>query len=157
MHGAHTEPIKLAAPGIGAPLTRVIPSEYFETLLSVSLLLATSATVANRLPQIAFADGDGNVFGEYASTAAIPATTTSRITGAVDVDDVTAGTNTLVTIGLPRLLLPPGFRWTISAAGIDPGDQFSVAYALLWRVPTGPLEQAPGATPYTAEFTVEYP
>lgn len=154
MRLAHGEVVKLANPAAGAGLKRVIPSDYYEKLMSVQLKLATSAVVANRVPSLVFADGDGVQFGTYPASVAIVAGSTATITFAMDVESVTANTNALVSSEIPGLILPPGFQWQVTVAGIDVGDQISAVAAYIWRAPSGPYQEAYGVTPYDPEKIV---
>ena len=116
---------KVSDPAAGALISQPVPGSRVYRLLSVQVTLATSATVANRVPVLTFLDGDN------AEWLRVPAAG-SQAASLTDVWTWFAGLGTEYTsaaggqlLPLPDLLIPSGFSLKVDVVNIDVGDQLS--------------------------------
>lgn len=143
-----TELIELPQPAVGAVGTYKIPGETFTRVVAGRARLVTSAVVANRFPALDVLDGDGTIVLRVMSPTAVVASTTRDVSFISNL-----GVSLTSGFGEDALpfsdgLFPPGFQIRVSVGGIDVGDQLSGLSLLVWRVPSGPEFESPGATPY---------
>jgi hypothetical protein len=139
------ELITPANPGAGATLTVLVPGHTFQRFLSVRFTLTASVAVANRVPFVAYTNGDGLEYYRAIGGAPITAGLTVICTFSPDLD-----TNAQVAAGaiegplLPEAL-PPGYHLVVGATALDAADQVSGVALWTRRHPTGPMEPAGGA------------
>lgn len=139
------ELITPAAPAAGATLTVLVPGHTFERFLSVRFRLVASVAVANRVPFVAYTNGDGVEFYRTVGGAPVTAGLTVDATFSRDLD-----TNAQVTAGaidgpLRDEELPAGYHLVVGATALDAADQISLVQLWTRRTPTGPMEYAAGA------------
>ncbi len=96
-----------ADPAAGAEFTVTVPAGEVWELLGVYSRLACDATVANRRPHLTIDDGT-LIFGKFTSSAVQTASSTWSYVWSYNVGYSFATSNSM--IGLPKLLLPAGYR-----------------------------------------------
>lgn len=114
--------VALANPAAGADWSYTVTQVGL--LVAAHAILATSAVVANRVPNLSLFDAGGNVMAEVASPSAQTAGITWRYSwfGGTTQEQ----NNGRVVIPLPlSLVLGVGFRFAIATSGLDVGDQWS--------------------------------
>jgi len=134
-----------ANPGAGAALTVLVPGETFERFLSVRFTVVASAAVANRVPFVAYTNGDGLEYYRAIGGAPITAGLTVSCTFSRDLD-----TNPQVAAGflegpLRDEELPSGYHLVVGLTAVDAADQISAVQLWTKRTPTGPMQYAAGA------------
>jgi hypothetical protein len=111
-------------PAAGNELQETVPSGRRWTLLSLRIVLTTSATVANRFPGFGFDDGS-NVFFAVKSSVAQPAGQVIAyhiVPGAQFYND----TGGVILIPAPNLIpLKVGYHIRTFTGGLQAGDQYS--------------------------------
>jgi len=124
--------VSVANPSAGANLSYAVPQDALYKLFSVRFRLVTSATVADRLVQLAIDDATTNLFFVGAPSAQGGSTTFDYYFGVVAANTYSAG----VIPGLLNgpIMLPAGFKIKAVIDSIQVGDQISVAriYAEEW-------------------------
>lgn len=134
MHGVQ-EPRAVQNPVAGADWSFTCDQGYYRRLKTGRGILTTSAVVANRLPRFQFQDADGNVLWETVVPSALVAGQTNRVSWAIGVTQQGTGANNSVSsLSLPAVWLPPGYKVAVSTLGLDTtantGDQWSAV--VLW-------------------------
>lgn len=132
-----------ATPGAGAEVSETVPAGARWSLLSIIWTLTTSATVANRFPDITIDDGAA-VYFRVGPTIAAPASSTQIYNAFQGAGVVTRDGNTTVERSLPiGLMLATGHRIRSNTTAIQVGDQYSAVQYLVreWRdLPGAPLQ-----------------
>lgn len=144
-----------AAPAAGAGFTHLVPGHTWERVLSVKATFVASGAVANRLPFLAFTNGDGVEF--YRSTAGAVVTAGLTVTGTWSRE---LDTNPQITAGffsapMRDELLPSGYHVLVGLTLEDVADQISSVELFLRRYPTGPMAPAYGANYVLTEADYE--
>lgn len=139
------ELITPANPAAQAFFTRLVPGQTFEKALSVDFTLAASAVAANRVPFVAYTNGDSVEYYRAVGGAPITAGLTVAVTFSRELD-----TNPQVAAGfiqgpLRDETLPSGYHLVIGATAMDVADQISAIRIWTKRYPTGPMAYAEGA------------
>jgi hypothetical protein len=142
------ELIERPTPAVGTAATFRIPGETFSVLSHASVVLTTSAVVANRFVSLDILDGDTTVTFRSTSGTALAASLTRRFSFAPDVDNVVSAAAGEEMLAFPRSVLAPGLSLRFSVFGIDAGDQLSAVFFHLIRIPSGDSPSSGGATPY---------
>ena len=139
-----------ANPAAGAAYTYTLPAPA--TLLSAQYGLTTSATVANRFPEVNILDASGNVIVSVHEQTAVVASSSITI---VSYQGATQGNSASGTAILPLptgFVLPAGYQVQLTAGNLQSTDQIanpyltfsgspSVAYPDGFLLPSGtPLE-----------------
>lgn len=95
------------------------------TLLCVAAVLTTSATVANRIPQLVLSDNAGHILSQSSNAPAEPASSVVSYYWYPGAGHINAA-GVVVTNPIPPLTLATG--WTISTqtSGLSAGDQWSL-------------------------------
>lgn len=115
--------IKVPAPAAGASLTRVVPGDYWERLLSLAFTLTTSATVAARSIALNLLDGDGNIFNQTQIAAGIIAGSVSTQFGDLTTVSPIQGTESFTGEGS---VSSPGASATICSLAALPAGTYIV-------------------------------
>lgn len=129
------EPVYVPAPAPGAQWVYKVDGRFTERVLSIRMVLTTSAVVANRFPRVQVTDHNGTVVisslaGQ--SVAANSSLISNLFTGSSDNANGGAGD----TFGdIPSLLIPPGWSWGSTVASMDAADQLSGIVLLVQRYP----------------------
>lgn len=122
-------------PAAGAEHLFTVPGDYMLRLLAVRLQLTTDITVANRAPSILLDDGN-SVFYEHETPVTQGASETRSYTWAAGLGYASAGIiENAIVIGIPELVLLPGWRIRTATAGLVPGDDYAASAALVERIP----------------------
>jgi hypothetical protein len=118
-----------ATPAAGAEIAETVPVGVRWHLLALKVQLATSATVANRIPRLIL-DDTVNAFFVAEPNAALVASSTYQVQWAAGISGSTIGSSNGVYLPLPSpLLLSQSWRIRTLTSGIQAGDQYgSVAY-----------------------------
>lgn len=132
-------------PAAQATFTRTVPGHTFEKFLSVKFTLTASAAVANRLPFVAYTNGDGIEYYRVVGGAPVTAGLTVVMTFSRELD-----TNPEIASGfldgpLRDETLPSGYHLVVGATNLDVADQISAVQLWTKRYPTGPMQYAEGA------------
>lgn len=135
--GAYQESVHVASPPPGTQLVRTTPGETYEQVLSGRFVLATSAAAGSREALIIVEDPNGVTVSQVSAPAAqgpgITLSYTIDGTGRLQYAFPNGG----AVIGLPPLLLLPGYQIFVVIGAMDAADQISNVGLLLLRVPTG--------------------
>jgi len=126
--------VAIANPGAGAEFGVTVPAGARWELVAVSILLTTSAVVANRQPRLVIDDG-GTIVYEAASPVAITAGLAIRLSwgagagGPIVADIATGGA---VSSPIPNdLYLPRGYRIRSVTGALDVGDAYTTGAVLV--------------------------
>lgn len=129
------EPVYLPNPAAGAEWSYTVDGRYYERLISVRFTFTASAAVADRFPVVHLADANGRVVAGYWAGSGIKA-------GVVQTVTLSPGNQVVSNYGpadvfgfLPDLLVPPGWVWSSSTAGLDVADQISAITLVVQRFP----------------------
>jgi hypothetical protein len=142
---AWSELITPANPAAGAIFTRRVPGETYERYLSIEAKFVTSAAVANRLPFVAYTNGDGVETYRAIGGAVLAAGTTLTMTWSQELDTNAPASAGFMAGPLRDVDLPPGWHVVVGLTNIDAADQISLIQLWTRRTPTGPMQYAAGA------------
>jgi hypothetical protein len=134
--------IPIAQPGPGSdPGPVVVPGSSIWLPLSLTGLLATSATVGDRAPILSLDDGTTTI-ESYRVGAAITASSTVQVVFAAGLgyahSSVIAGVS---AAGIPHRRAYPGWRIRLATSGLLAGDQWSGLVLQVVDVSTGHAER----------------
>lgn len=146
-----SELVTVATPAAGAAATLTVPSDWYLELMIVRARLTTSAAVANRVPFLEYQNSDGTAFADFNSGQTIPASGAQIITWSAPHGQVVTTGNFHVNSGMQPIMLPPGFKLSISADALDPADQWDRVTLWCRKYPTGEVGEPYGARPYRPE------
>jgi hypothetical protein len=139
-------------PAAGASFIRLVPGITFERNLSVEATFTTSAAVVNRLPFVAYTNGDSIEYYRAPAGAIVAASSVLTVTWSPELDTaVPAGTG-VSTGALRAEELPAGYHLVIGLTNIDVADQISAIRLWMKRTPTGPMEPAIGSRPFELDW-----
>ncbi len=135
LHYSH-EPIALANPAAGQPLTYVVPGAVEVEVLAVSFTFTAAAAVANRVPFVRFLDTSGVAVADVAAPFLLVATNVARVTFGVGVQQFGANSAVRIGAGIPALRLGDGMRVQLGATAIAAADTITAArlFVRQWRV-----------------------
>ena len=121
---------QIVNPAVGAEWTFTVPVGQLLELLSLHWVLATSATVANRVSGFEIVDGAGNVIGIWRGGAVQAASLTENYSiGTIDGQSDPNGNFGAIIIPAPQgLYLPAGFTIRSLTAALQAGDQYSAIW-----------------------------
>jgi len=149
------ELVTIKDPAAGSAVTRKIPGETFERLVTFRYKLVTSAVVGSRFPAMSILDGDGNIVIHVESNVAVGASATSFMNffvGAGGAVYVSSGDN---TAPIPDMVMPPGFQVQGTVTQQLAGDQISLAKLYVCRYPSARWASSPGSSPYSPETEMD--
>jgi hypothetical protein len=112
---------EVAFTALGSQLLRVV---------SLFVVLKASAQAAKRIPALEVQDGDGATVMVITGSEELAEGTTRKITFAPGVATNSPGATGPVSVGIPQLLLEPGFSVSTLTAGVQTEDQYEGA--VLW-------------------------
>lgn len=120
-----------ATPAAGGEISETVPSGARWELISISWLLTTSVTVANRSPNLIFDDGSAVYFRANLVTP-IAASLASQNTFGQGLGQFTSANNVRLTSGLPvNNRLGAGHRIRTNTDNIQAADQYSAIQYLV--------------------------
>lgn len=133
-----------AAPAAGADWSITVPAGHAYRLLAVTATLTTSATVADRTPRFRLSDGDA-VFLDIPAVAVQAASLAGVFSWARNLGSYALGS--AQAVGIPDLILQPGWIASVLTDNLDSGDAWSAPIALVddMTVRGGPVDL--GAAP----------
>lgn len=149
------ELVTVKDPAVGLSVTRKVPGETFERLITFRYKLVTSAVVGSRFPAMSILDGDGNTVIHVESNVAVGASATAFMNffvGAGAAVYVSSGDN---TAAIPDMVLPPGFQVQGTVTQQLAGDQISLAKLYVCRYPSARWASSPGSSPYSPEVEAD--
>lgn len=111
-------------PGAGADISESVPAGVRWRLVSFKVQLATSAVVANRLPQFIIDDG-ANFFFANVTPFPVTASQTVQLVFSTASFQTAALAGTIMLTAPQNLFLPATFRIRTSTVGLQAADQFS--------------------------------
>lgn len=112
-------------PGAGNEIAETVPTGARWQLMSLRVQLVTSATVANRIPELAIDDGTSTWF-QSANSVSQVASTTVRYSFGSGYGSLVNGSGNEQSRGLPTpLFLGGGYRLRTSTSALQVGDVFS--------------------------------
>lgn len=119
----------LANPAAGAEITLTVPAGKVWRVISMSCILTTNATVANRSPAFTFDDGTNTV---YKISASQVEAASSGVFYLIQGENFQAYSNAgFIQMPVLRTLLGPGYRIRSSTTAIQTGDQYSAIVLLV--------------------------
>jgi len=119
------EPVYIPNPAPGASFTYTIDGRYWERVVGIYFVLATSAVVANRTSQFNILDVEGRVITVIGAGVTVTASQQKFCALMID-NPVVEGAIPSGSVGwLPNLLLPSGYQWQLAIQNIDVADQVS--------------------------------
>jgi hypothetical protein len=115
---------KPANPAAGKEFTFTTSQSMHWGLVSFTIRLKTSAQAAKRVPGLEVQDGDGNTLMVFPATQEVPEGVTKRVTFAPgpSADSTIAGAP--AAVGIPRLLLLPGYTIATSTTALQTEDEY---------------------------------
>lgn len=143
--------VPIADPAATTSVTRKVPGETWERVITFRYKLVTSANVGSRFPAMSILDGDGNIIIHVESNVAVGASSTSIqnfYVGAAGGGFVATGDS---FAPIPDMMLAPGFQVQGSVTQMLAGDQISLSKLYLCRYPSGEWASSPGSVPYSPE------
>ena len=135
-HGGKTGVISVfqgTNPAAGSEIVQVVPPNEIWELLAIRAQLATSAVVANRRVVLSFDDDSGTAFARCVGPADQVASTT------IDYNMIAGAPNNIAPVGLdstiaiPKIILPPGFRFRTVTGLFDVGDNWGAPRIALMK------------------------
>lgn len=131
--------VQVPAPAAGADWSLAVPAGSVYGLISVQASLTTSATVADRAPRLQLTDGDA-IYLDLPPQAVQAASLTGRFAWVQGMS--TYGSAGGQVVGMPALLLQPGWTLGTSTDNIDTTDQWSAVELLILEtvVRAGPID-----------------
>lgn len=118
-------------PGAGAEISEVVPAGARWELLALSFTFATSAAVANRVPQVVLKDATPTIIVTANSGAVIAANGGASFSYFSPGPAVVTASPTQPMQTLPRNILGAGFRWGTSTTAIQAADQYTAVEYLV--------------------------
>lgn len=122
-----------ANPAAGAKLTVTVPGGQIRRLLAGTLLLTTSAAVANRVPFVEVLNADGLIEYHAPQGGAITAGLAATVAISPQFTIQTALVNAAALLLVPDYYLLPGEQLVVDVSNIQAADQISKV-VLVWDV-----------------------
>ncbi len=136
------EVMRLPDPPPGEEIRVVVEGGVVRRLLSLVATFATSAAIADRIIHLQVLDADGTIIWDFPNGAAIPASTTRRLSAVPGVDPQMAAVDGVILLRAPDFILFPGETIRTATTNLQAGDKFS-AVRLVWEwIPMRILEFA---------------
>ena len=129
------EPVYLADPAVGQNFVHTVDGRFFTRVVAVQFTLVTSAVVANRFPALILSDTNGKTITSVPAGGTVAASSSLFVFLNVNGPAYAFGNSGGTFGSMPDLLVPPGWVWQSSIAGMDAGDQISSIVLLLQRYP----------------------
>jgi hypothetical protein len=132
-----TEVFTVGNPGAGNVGSRSVGSGYLERITAMTLVLTTSAVVANRILALVYQNQDQQEL--VASVAGFAVTASQAVTfgAAVGFNTTAAVSGTRGQIALPSLFMYPGWRLLLTWSNADGGDSLTSIRGIIERFPIG--------------------
>lgn len=108
---------------------------YYERVITATFTLVTSAAVANRFPQLFLFDNNGVEVTSVPVSGTIVASTTLNVKLQQLAPTYSNGVSGGSFGFLPDILIPPGWKWSLTVFGEDAADQLSSIVLLVQRYP----------------------
>lgn len=115
---------KPVAPAAGKEVPFTLGQSMLWRVIAFTVSLKTSAQAAKRIPALQVSDGDENPLMVIGGQSEVAEGLTKRVTFAPEVAQNTSIAAGPVTIGIPWLLLLPGYSITTITAGIQTEDEY---------------------------------
>lgn len=131
-------PLPIAQPAPGLPVSFASSDGEFLRVVALTCVFATSAVVANRQPRFVVNDQDGNLFYSIPLGAAVVAGANTTLQWQYGGGSGFSGADGTLVGSLPNIFIPAGFKLSISAVNLDPGDQFKNVRGWAEAYPWGP-------------------
>jgi len=137
-HGrGYQKPLTATNPAAGANYTHTVNPDSWERLLSIAFTLTTSATVANRIVTVQYADPQGHVWAADGAGVLVTASTTAQqFYGSNKRGNSEWYSPSPVFFPLWGGFMPPGSKITINVQNIDTTDQLATIVGMLEKFET---------------------
>lgn len=135
--GSHLS-VLTADPAAGAELTHTVPAGKYWRLISCRYTLTTNAVAGTRASQLVIADDAGNTLIQLPSAGTQPISVTYGYNWAAVGWAVGQQANQML-MGIPDLVLAPGYVIKTVTASKDAGDDYSAARLLVVEYGWQPL------------------
>lgn len=138
------EPVYVPQPAAGSAWSHTVDGRYWQRMVAVTFTFNASAVVANRLILMQLVDTNGAVVIEAECGGLVTAGSflTVNLTADGPAFDVGAAGHSYGYV--PGFLTPPGWKWVVSVAGMDVGDQFAGIVLLVQRFPNDAVSVTAG-------------
>jgi len=124
------ERFTVPAPAAGAPWKWVVPSTYLFRLVSLRVVLTSSAQAANRSPGVTLQDNRGVVYYEAVAAQVLPASQKVGVSVVESPALITTEKDIPQVLALPEILLPPEWVLEGTTTAIQTEDQYSAVQVL---------------------------
>lgn len=116
-------------PGAGQEASWVVPAGENWELLSLHLVLVTSAVVANRVPNIVIDNSGAAIYTKLAAGTTQPASISADYSFSVDLPLSTGAlaAGGVSTGSMPRMVIPAGSRIRTLTTALDAGDNYGLS------------------------------
>jgi hypothetical protein len=127
-------PDVISVPDFAGNSSTIVGADGFWTLVrSVSLHLATTAAAADRLARLSWQAEDVHPFAQVVSPFAVQASHASEISFVADAQQAGAANAAAIVVGLPELVLLPGWTLTVDVVAGVAGDAVTGVRVYLQR------------------------
>lgn len=131
----YDDTVTFADPAVATGITRTIPGDAWEMILSVRMRLLADANVANRTVSLLYNDAQGNRISEVGASAILSANSNSFLTFSSVLYGSPTPQVSRFAMPIPQEALPPGYTWSLAITNVQAGDQLSIIVARIrrWR------------------------
>lgn len=123
-------PVQEKSPAVAAPYIFKAPAYYSTRVVSLHVVLKTSAQAATRQPTVMLRDAAGNIYYEQTTPNGIEASKSVGITIAPGANVSAPAANSSQTLAIPDLLLPPEYQVELVIGSIQTEDEIIKCNAL---------------------------
>jgi hypothetical protein len=134
------EPAYIPAPAPGTSWAYTVGGKWYERVVSLYFVFNASGVVANRLIVLQLQDTNGAVICEVQAGGLITAGVFFAATLTSDAPGFDTGAAGHTYGYIPGFLIPPGWKWVATVAGMDAGDAFANIVMLVQRYPSDAVE-----------------
>lgn len=137
-------PVYVPNPAAGQVWSYTVDGRYYERLVSVFFAFAASAVVANRLITMQLLDTNGDLILEVQCGGEVTAGSFLNVSLTNDGPAYDTGAAGHSYGYVPGFMVPPGWQWAVTVAGMDVGDQLTGIVLQVQRFPSDAVEITAG-------------
>jgi hypothetical protein len=121
---------EFAAPAAGKPWKVTIPAAYLWRIVSLRVVLTSSAQAANRSPGVAILDNRGTIYYEAVAAQVLPAAQKVGVSVVESPTLITSEKDVPQVLAIPEMLFEPEFVLEGVTTNLQTEDQFSAVQVL---------------------------
>lgn len=129
------QPIYVPNPAVGQNWKHTVDGRYSERLLAATFVFTADAVVGDRFPAMNLVDTNGVIITSVPAGDSVVASSGLSVFLTLHGPAYSFGASGGTFGFIPDILVPPGWAWQSSVAGIDPGDQLSAIVLLVQQFP----------------------